>query len=68
MCKEGIVDDLLKNIAERLQQLRASREQHQQQLTAYQQAVQQLTAQIYAESGAIAELEELLKLVEEEKE
>ena len=55
-------------VAKRLELLRAQREQHQQQLTAYQQAIQQLTAQIYAESGAIAELEELLRLVEEEKE
>lgn len=62
------MDNLRGEIAERLQQLRASREQHQQLAVEYQQAVQQLTAQIYAESGAIAELEELLKLVEEEKE
>lgn len=48
-------------ITKRLEALRSQREQHQQQLAAYQQAVQQLTAQIYAESGAIAELEELLK-------
>ncbi len=55
------MDNLRGEITERLQQLKASREQHQQQLTAYQQAIQQLTAQIYAESGAIAELEELLR-------
>ncbi len=55
------MDNLRGEIAERLQQLRASREQHQQQLAAYQQALPQLTAQINAETGAIAELEKLLK-------
>ena len=55
------MDDLRATITERLQQLRASREQHQEQLAAYQQALPQLTAQINAETGAIVELERLLK-------
>ena len=55
------MDDLLKAITERLQQLKAIREQHQQLAVEYQQALQQLTAQVNAETGAIAELERLLK-------
>lgn len=52
--------EMEKRVQERLEQLKASREQHQQQLTAYQQALPQLTAQINAETGAIVELEALL--------
>lgn len=55
------MDNLRGEIAERLQQLRASREQHQQQLEECQQIIPQLTARINAETGAIAELERLLK-------
>ena len=54
------MDELEKRIQERLAKLRASREQHQQLLAGYQQAIPQLTAQINAETGAIAELEALL--------
>ena len=55
------MDELEKRIQERLAKLRASREQHQQLLAGYQQAIPQLTAQVNAESGAIIELERLLK-------
>lgn len=62
------MDNLRGEITERLQQLKASREQHQQLLAQYRQAEAQLIAALQGEGGAIAELEELLKLVEEEKE
>lgn len=55
------MENLRGEIAERLQQLGASRELHQKQSADYQQALQQLTAQIYVETGAIVEMEKLLK-------
>ncbi len=62
------MDNLSATIAERIEQLRASREQHQEQLDGCRQAIPQLTAQVNAETGAIAELERLLKPEEEKTE
>ncbi len=60
--------ELEERLRARLDELKASREQHQQLLAQYRQAEAQLIAALQGEGGAIAELEELLKLVEEEKE
>lgn len=59
------MDDLRTQVEKRIAELKTSREQHQQQLAAYQQALPQLTAQINAETGAIVEMEKLLKTEEE---
>ena len=59
---------LEEKIKGRIEQLKSSREQHQQQLRQYQQAAAQLVQLITGEAGAIAELEKLLEPDETVKE